>query len=127
MPSSRIRLIACLVVMAGGVACRTWQAAPLPIVPAPTEAFNGRVALKSGVRFTVYDIRMAADSLLGTIRWSRGPTEPFAAAIRDIERLEVRRFHGGRTAGLVAAIATPVALGVTLVATCSLGCSVIID
>jgi hypothetical protein len=95
----RAFVLLCVIVTAG---CRTWR--PMDVSgPAITAAAPDvvRIVRTDGTRATVSDPSVVADSLVGYDGF-----DPVRTALVDVESVELQRWSGPRTAGLIVAQAS---------------------
>ena len=92
-------VLVCLIVMAG---CRTWRpvdvSGPTISAAAPDVV---RIVRTDGTRATVSDPTIVADSIVGYEGF-----DPVRTALVDVESVELPRWSGPRTAGLIVAQAS---------------------
>jgi hypothetical protein len=100
----RLWLLSALVASTVLTACRSWRSStvPLPQVVA-SQPSQVRVTRNDGGRFTLQRPRLSGDTLLGELA-SSSATGTIAVALSEIRSMEVRRFDGLKTAGLIAGI-----------------------
>ena len=92
-------VLLCLIVMP---ACRTWR--PVDVSGATISAAAPdvvRIVRTDGTRATVSDPTIVADSLVGYDGF-----DPVRTALVDVESVELQRWSGPRTAGLIVAQAS---------------------
>ena len=86
------------------VACRTWQAEPLPVGGAPDRAVRGhvRATRADGTRVELTRARIAGDTLRGERRASGGEAQrtPVVIPVDSLRGLARRRVSIARTVGL---------------------------
>jgi hypothetical protein len=94
-------------------ACTTWQISTAPSIRASSfNAHEVRVTKRDGTLLTIYEPRVAGDSVFG---WTAPPAKrsdaaPVALALGDVQRVGRRAVNGGRTALAVAGTAAGIAL-----------------
>lgn len=92
-------VLLCLIAMSG---CRTWR--PVDVTgPAISAAAPDvvRIVRTDGTRATVSDPSIVADSIVGYDGF-----DPVRTALVDVESVELQRWSGPRTAGLIVAQAS---------------------
>jgi hypothetical protein len=104
-------VILVLVCMMGTTGCRTWQ----PVDVSSPALSNGapdvvRIVRTDGTRATLEDPRIVADSIVGFAGF-----DPVRTALVDVESVELQRWSGPRTVGLIVAQASVVLHFVALI------------
>jgi hypothetical protein len=101
-------------------ACTTWKGAPVTpqAFPAIDPSFAVRVTLRDGAILQIESPRVVGDSLNGIDSRNR---RPLVLPLAEIQRLETRRIHAGKTVGLMLGLgaATVAAFFIYVIATYS--------
>jgi hypothetical protein len=84
--------------------CRSWHTEPLPTPRDSARVVNGhvRATRADGSTIELAGVRVAGDTLRGTVWATRRGTQPRTVAfpVDSVQRLEARRVSVGRTAAL---------------------------
>jgi hypothetical protein len=108
MHRSLVLLLVCAITTAG---CRTWQPMDVsgPVISAAAPDIV-RIVRTDGTRATVSDPAIVSDSIVGYDGF-----DPVRTALVDVESVELQRWSGPRTAGLIVAQASLVLHFVALI------------
>jgi hypothetical protein len=106
-----LRAVLVLVCMMAATGCRTWQPVDVSSPALSTGAPDVvRIVRNDGTRATVSDPRILADSIVGFDGF-----DPIRTALVDVESVELQRWNGPRTVGLIVAQASVVLHFVALI------------
>jgi hypothetical protein len=100
----RFHALTALAVSLSLVACRSWRSPSLPLPEVVADhPSQVRVVRSDGGRFTLRQPRLSGDTLIGELA-SSSAKGTIAIPRGDIRSLEIRRFDGLKTAGLIAGV-----------------------